>query len=83
MALTQADKNEIEKMIRKEIKDFMGSTTIKKFEDTLIDRIRKEIKSGNIRGDINELIVKIFTEFYYLMWQKRNQWVSNLKNVKG
>ena len=82
MALTQADKNEIEKMIRSEIKDFMGSTTVKKFEDTLIDRIRKEIKSGTMRGDINELIVKIFTEFYYLMWQKRNQWVSNLKNVK-
>lgn len=82
MALTQSDKNEIEKMIRKEIKDFMGTTTIKKFEDTLIDRIRKEIKSGNIRGDINEVIVKIFTEFYYLMWSKRNQWVSNLKNVK-
>jgi hypothetical protein len=82
MALTQSDKNEIEKMIRKEIKDFMGTTTIKKFEDTLIDRIRKEIKSGNIRGDINEVIVKIFTEFYYLMWSKRTQWVSNLKNVK-
>lgn len=82
MALTQSDKNEIEKMIRKEIKDFMGTTTIKKFEDTLIERIRKEIKSGNIRGDINEVIVKIFTEFYYLMWSKRNQWVSNLKNVK-
>ena len=44
MALSQSDKNEIEKMIRKEIKDFMGSTTIKKFEDTLIERIRKEIK---------------------------------------
>lgn len=82
MALTQSDKNEIEKMIRKEIKDFMGSTTIKKFEDTLIERIRKEIKSGNMRGDINEVIVKIFTEFYYLMWSKRTQWVSNLKNVK-
>ena len=71
MALSQSDKNEIEKMIRKEIKDFMGST-----------RIRKEIKSGNMRGDINEVIVKIFTEFYYLMWSKRTQWVSNLKNVK-
>lgn len=82
MALSQSDKNEIEKMIRKEIKDFMGTTTIKKFEDTLIERIRKEIKSGNMRGDINEVIVKIFTEFYYLMWSKRTQWVSNLKNVK-
>ena len=82
MALTATDKKEIETIIRKEIKDFMGSTTIKKFEDTLIERIRKEIKSGNMRGDINEVIVKIFTEFYYLMWSKRTQWVSNLKNVK-
>ncbi len=82
MALTQTDKNEIEKMIRKEIKDFLGSNTIQKFEDVLIDRVKKEIKSGNLRGDINEIIVKIFTEFYYLMWSKKNQWVSNLKNVK-
>ena len=28
MALTHADKNDIEVMIRKEIKDFLGSTTI-------------------------------------------------------
>ena len=82
MGLTQTDKNEIEKMIRKEIKDFLGSNTIQKFEDVLIDRVKKEIKSGNLRGDINEIIVKIFTEFYYLMWSKKNQWVSNLKNVK-
>ena len=32
MALTTSDKKEIETLIRKEIKDFLGSNTAKQFE---------------------------------------------------
>ena len=31
MALTDSDKKQIETIVRKEIKDFMGSNTIKQF----------------------------------------------------
>ena len=48
MALTQADKKEIETMVRKEIKDFLGAASVSKFENILIDKIRSEIKKGDI-----------------------------------
>jgi hypothetical protein len=83
MALSAADKKEIETLIRKEIKDFLGSTTVSKFEDKIIERLRNEIKRGNMRGDINELIVKIFHEFYYQLWTGRTHWEGRLKNLKN
>ena len=46
MALTQSDKREIESLIKKEIKDFLGSATAKQFEDKLLERISKEMKRG-------------------------------------
>ena len=43
MALTATDKKEIETIIRKEIKDFIGQNTMKQFETKLVDEIRKEM----------------------------------------
>jgi hypothetical protein len=83
MALSASDKKEIETLIRKEIKDFLGSTTVSKFEDKIIERLRNEIKRGNMRGDINELVVKIFHEFYYQLWTGRTHWEGRLKNLKN
>jgi len=37
MAFTAAEKKEIEVMMRKEIKDFFGTTTIKQYEQKLIE----------------------------------------------
>jgi len=82
MPLSTTDKKEIETLVRKEIKDFLNATTVKKFEDNIIDKIKSEIKKGNLRGDINEVIVHMMSEFYYLMWSKKNQWQSTLKNRK-
>ena len=36
MALTAPEKKEIETLVRKEIKDFIGTTTVKQFEDKFI-----------------------------------------------
>ena len=41
MALTPADKKDIEVMIRKEIKGFLDSNTLKQFETTMIEKIRQ------------------------------------------
>ena len=38
-------------MIRKEIKDFLGSTTINQYEKKIVDKIRDEIRRGNITKD--------------------------------
>ena len=80
MALTQADKREIETLIKKEIKDFLGSSTAKQFEDKLVERISKEMKSGKLEKDVKELIIKSFREFYTIMYQQRSFWESKFKS---
>ena len=81
MALTTSDKKEIETMVRKEIKDFMGNSTLKQFEDKLLDRIGKEIKRGKLEGDVKDITLRMFREFYQFMWMNRSYWEPRLKNA--
>jgi len=81
MALTATEKKEIEIIIRKEIKDFMGNNTLKQFEDKLLDMVSKEVTRGKINGDIKDIVVKIFREFYQFMWNQRSYWEPRLKNA--
>jgi hypothetical protein len=81
MALTSTEKKEIEVLIRKEIKDFMGNTTVKQFEDKLLDRISREIKRGKLEGDVKDITLRMFREFYQFMWMNRSYWEPRLKNA--
>ena len=81
MALTSTDKKEIETMIRKEIKDFIGSNTMKQYEEKLITIISKEITKGKIQGDVKDLVIRVFREFYNFMWTQRGYWEPRLKNA--
>ena len=81
MALTQAEKKEMETMIRKEIKDFLGSTTVKQFEDKLMDKIGKDLKRGKLECSVKDLIIKSFREFYTIMYQQRSFWESKFKSA--
>jgi hypothetical protein len=81
MALTASDKKEIEVIIRKEIKDFMGSTTIKQFEDKLLALIANEINRGKIHGNVKEVVLRVFREFYNYMWTQRSSWEPRLRNA--
>jgi RNase P/RNase MRP subunit POP5 len=81
MALTQTEKKEIETIIRKEIKDFLGSTTAKQFEDKLMDKISKDLKRGKMEKDVKELIIKSFREFYTIMYQQRSFWESKFRSA--
>jgi len=65
MALSQAEKKEIETLVRKEIKDFLNSTTTKQFEDC----------------QLKDLIIKSFREFYTIMYQQRSFWESKFKGM--
>ena len=80
MALTSSEVKEIEVLVRKEIKNFMTVNTIKQFEDKLMDQIAKEIKRGKLEGDIKEITLKMFREFYQFMWMNRSYWEPRLKN---
>jgi|TARA_R110000868_G_scaffold82091_1_gene231954 hypothetical protein len=81
MALTASEKNEIEVIVRKEIKNFMGNNTMKQFEDKLMDRIQKDIKRGKLEGDIKDITLRMFREFYQFMWMNRSYWEPRLKNA--
>jgi hypothetical protein len=81
MALTSSEQKEIEVMVRKEIKSFMNNNTIKQFEDQLMGRIQKEIKRGKLEGEIKEITLRMFREFYHFMWMNRSYWEPRLKNA--
>ena len=81
MALTSSEAKEIEVLIRKEIKSFMNNNTIKQFEDQLLDRIGREIKRGKLEGDVKDITLRMFREFYQFMWMNRSYWEPRLRNA--
>jgi hypothetical protein len=81
MALTSSETKEIEVMIRKEIRNFMDNNTVKQIEDKLMDKISKEIKRGKLEGDIKDITLRMFREFYQFMWMNRSYWEPRLKNA--
>ena len=81
MALTSTEVKEIEVLVRKEIKTFMNNNTIKQFEDKLLDRISTEIKRGKLQGDVKDITLRMFREFYQFMWMNRSYWEPRLKNA--
>jgi len=68
-------------LMRKEIRNFMDNNTVKQFEDKLIDRIGKEIKKGKLEGDVKDITLRMFREFYQFMWMNRSYWEPRLKNA--
>lgn len=81
MALTDTDKRDIEIIIRKEIKDFLGSNTIKQFEDKLLDDIAKDLRRGKLEGEVKDIVVRSFREFYNVMYSNRGYWEPRLRNA--
>lgn len=81
MALSSTEKREIETLIRKEIKDFLGSNTAKQFEDKLIEKISKDLHRGKLEKDVKDLIIKSFREFYTVMYQQRSFWESKFRGI--
>jgi hypothetical protein len=81
MSLTTTDKKEIETLVSKEIKDFFGSNTMQQYENKLIDVISKELKRGKLEGDVKDITLRMFREFYQFMWMNRSYWEPRLKNA--
>ena len=81
MALTQTDKNEIEVMIRKEIKSFLDSNTSKQFEDKLIDKVSVEIQRGKLKKEVKDIIIKSFQEYFNMMYHQKSYWESKFRGM--
>ena len=81
MALSSTEKREIETLIRKEIKDFIGASTMKQFEEKMLDMVIKDMNRGKSEKEIKDLVIKMFTEFYGMMYQQRSMWQSRLRSA--
>jgi hypothetical protein len=79
MALTDQDKREIERITRKEIKDFMDSTQAHKI---VVKVIQNELGTKKIDDKIVDLSTKVVVELFKTLWQRKSFWESALKSVK-
>jgi hypothetical protein len=79
MAFNQSEKNEIEKIVKKEIKSFLDSNTIKQFEEKMIELLLKDIRKGKSEKEIKNIISKSMMEFYEYLWFNKSTWMDKIK----
>lgn len=79
MALTDSDKREIERIARKEIKDFMSSTQA---QYVVVKMIQNELGTKKIDDKIIDLSTKVVVELFKTLWQRKSFWENSLKNVR-
>lgn len=79
MALTDNDKKEIEKIIHKEMKNFLEASQAQKI---VIGIIQKELGTKKIDDKIVDLATKVVVELFKTLWQRKSFWESSLKNVR-
>ena len=65
MALTGQDKLEIERIAKKEIKDFMNSTQVTKI---VVKMIQDELGTKKIDDKIVDLSSKVVVELFKTLW---------------
>ena len=81
MPFKSTEKKEIESMIKKEIKDFFDSNNSKQFEKKLFDKISTDLKRGELKKDVKDIIIKSFQEYFIVMYQQRSFWESKFRNA--
>ena len=84
MALTNTDKNEIGRIARTEIKDYLKKA---QFKNTVIDMVEQELSGRNTklgksnRKNVADISTKVLMELYKTFWLRRSFWTSQIKNV--
>jgi|TARA_R110000824_G_scaffold72138_1_gene184264 hypothetical protein len=80
MALTKTDKDEIARIARKEMKDFVDKAA---FKNTIKDIIDQQMKSGRkTRAEVVDIVSKVTLELYKTFWFRRTMWQSEIKRVR-
>lgn len=79
MALTDQDKREIERIVKKEIKDFMDSTQAHR---VVVDMVKKEMGTRDINDKVIDLSTKVVVELFKTLWQRKSFWENALKSVR-
>jgi hypothetical protein len=79
MALTNTDKKEIERIARKEMKEFLNKPA---FIKEVASIVQLEMKTNrNVRGEVVDITSKVLLELYKTFWFRRSLWQSELKRV--
>lgn len=79
MALTNTDIKEIEKIARKEMKDFLETTQA---HNIVMKIIQKEIGARSVDERIVDLSSKVVVELFKTLWQRKSFWEQPIKNVR-
>ena len=79
MALTDQDKKEIERITKREIKDFMDSTQATRI---VVKMIQDELGTKKNDDKIVDLSTKVVVELFKTLWQRKGFWESALKSVR-
>lgn len=79
MALSSSDVKEVERIARKEMKDFLDTTQA---HNIVIKVIQKELGTKKIDDKIVDLSTKVVVELFKTLWQRKSFWEGPLKNVK-
>ena len=79
MSLTDSDKNQIENIVKKEIKNFMDSTQAHRI---VVKAIQDELGTKKIDDKIVDLSTKVVVELFKTLWTRKGFWESALKNVR-
>lgn len=79
MALTNTDIKEIEKIARKEMKDFLETTQA---HTIVMKIIQKEIGARSVDERIVDLSSKVVVELFKTLWQRKSFWEQPLKSVR-
>ncbi len=78
MALTKTDELKIERIARKEMRNFLNNTQL---QNMVINTVRREIKDKRNEKRIVELCSKVFVELYKTLWMRRSMWDTQIKRV--
>lgn len=79
MAISNQDKKEIEKIVKKELTTFLKTTNA---HNIVVKMIQDEIGTKKIDDKIINLSTKVVVELFKTLWQRKSFWEGALKNVK-
>lgn len=79
MALSTQDKNEIEKIAKKEISNFMTTSNAHRI---VVKMIQDELGTKKIDDKIIDLASKVVVELFKTLWQRKSFWETPIKNVR-
>ena len=77
--MTDQDKREIEKIVKKEIESFLDTTNA---HSKVIKMIQDELGSSKLDDKIIDLSTKVVVELFKTLWQRKSFWEGALKSVK-